>query len=91
MSNHSQLSETKTIQAEYEPLIFDYVTLYRHTTQDNHTQPNKSKYFLPLLITKLYLTALLPSFIQSAPLPCFILIALVEAIFLVFLVFVRPF
>ena len=90
-SNHSQISETKTTHAEYEPLIFDYITLYRHTTQNNYTQPNKSKYFLPLLITKLYLTALLPSFIQSAPLPCFILIALVEAIFLVFLVFVRPF
>lgn len=52
---------------------------------------SKAKYFLPLFITKIYLTAVLASLMQSAPFGFLITSAVVELAFLVFLMEVRPF
>lgn len=75
---------------EEEPLIWDYFSLYRHYHSDQ-LHPTKAKYFLPLLLTKLYLTAIFASFLTHHPFVYFIFSSLLELLFLAFLIEFRPF
>lgn len=51
----------------------------------------KAKYFLPLLISKVYVTAILASLLQDKPFYFFIISSFLELIFIVFVVAVKPF
>ena len=51
----------------------------------------KAKYFLPLLTTKIYLTALIASLLQAVPLICLGALVVIELVFFVFLIETRPF
>jgi len=54
-------------------------------------RPSKVKYFLPILLTKIYLTALLSSVLKSNPFIFFIIVSLIEIIFSIFIIRIRPF
>jgi len=41
--------------------------MYNHYNMES--VPNKAKYFLPLLLTKIYITAIFASFLTNHPLP----------------------
>lgn len=51
----------------------------------------KAKYFLPLLISKVYLTAILASLLQDKPFHFFIISSFLELIFIIFMLAVKPF
>lgn len=75
---------------------YDYVSLYNHAKRVtvNGTSTiifTKAKYFLPMLITKVYLNAMLSSFVQSKPFYFFIISAILEIVFIFFMLIVRPF
>jgi hypothetical protein len=76
------------VNNELEPFLFDYFNLYNH---ESESSASKSKYYLPVLFTKIYLSALLAALLINAPLAYFVAIGLIELVFLVFLLAVRPF
>lgn len=99
--NSEQSKETDTenkIKEEDKDSIFsfDYISLYDHAKRVmmNGTSTilfTKAKYFLPMLITKVYLNAVLASVVQSKPFYFFIVSAALQVVFLLFMLFVRPF
>lgn len=92
MSKISQTVDLSIDNTELEPLVFDYFNFYRHYQLSNgQFTPTIAKYFLPILITKIYVTLTLASLMQTAPFAYFILISLFELLFLIFLLVVRPF
>jgi hypothetical protein len=72
------------------PLLYDYVSLYRNF-QPGTNQPIKAKYFLPILMTKLYLTAILASILQATPFAYLVVASCLELSFLLFVLIVHPF
>lgn len=63
---------------------YDYCYLYKNAT-------TKSKYFIPLLATKLFLTALVNVALESQPFPMMAFNTIISIIFFLYLLLVRPF
>ena len=81
---------------EDQVLDYDYLSLYKHASRvavNGQTTVvfTKAKYFLPLLITKVYLTAILSSLLQDKPFHFFILSSFLELVLIFFTLIVKPF
>ena len=83
-------------ESEDSHLPYDYLSLYslaKDGIVDGRKArlPTKAKYFLPMLITRLYLIGVLGSVMQDAALAYFIICILLEVLWLIYLIVVRPF
>lgn len=65
-------------------LPYDYCYIYKN-------KDSRSKYYLPILITKLLLISLFNVVMQSLPFYLMVMNLILSALFLIFLVRVRPF
>lgn len=97
---HSDMEKTtldgSAERKEEQVLDYDYLAMYKHASR---TMVNgqttviftKAKYFLPLLISKVYLTAVLSSLLQDNPFYFFIISSVLELILIFFMLAVKPF
>lgn len=81
---------------EEQTLDYDYLSLYKHASRvlvNGQTTVifTKAKYFLPILMSKVYLTAVLASLLQDKSFYFFILSSFLEILFIIFMLAVRPF
>jgi len=65
-------------------LPYDYCFIYKN-------KDKRSKYYLPLLVTKLFIISFVNVAFQKTPFQLMILTAAINFIFLLWLVIVRPF
>ena len=65
-------------------LPYDYCLIYKNSNQ-------KSKYYLPLLLSRLYLTALFASSLSNHPFVLMIINTIISVIFVGYLLIIRPF